>query len=383
MQNPSASLDVREREALAEKSYREVLDATKHQDDKIGRFLTAIAFMFTGAIAFGIRPDLLGLRISFENQDAPIPTLFLGLFLGLSVLAVLLLLVAIGPNLKLPRSERPHGRSWIFFLSIAGKTEAQWREQWVASSLNHEAVTWMFASEAHNLATKTEFKYARTNEARAAFTLGLLFLVLSLVIFFESSARGVLNIGSLPWDLGTRSLVAFVISVFAVTLAYDYLRLDQELDEYVEPGHRASLIWPFWLLLVTSPLYVWLVLLPTPPVSKGFAVLIAASGPLLATAAVILRADGNRGLVWPTAVFIALLVIGVATYVALSKGWGELQLATPIACVVLLETPRVVVSSRTLRRRLGSLGVSFASGYRAELRAWWDRRGHAGRDGAR
>ena len=35
--------------------YEEVLDATKHQDDKIGRFLAAIAFLFAGAVAFGTR----------------------------------------------------------------------------------------------------------------------------------------------------------------------------------------------------------------------------------------------------------------------------------------------------------------------------------------
>src|SRR4051794_32127601 len=36
---------------LAERAYKEVLDATKHQDDKVGRFLTAIAFLTTGSIA--------------------------------------------------------------------------------------------------------------------------------------------------------------------------------------------------------------------------------------------------------------------------------------------------------------------------------------------
>lgn len=37
--------------ARAEFTYREVLDATKHQDDKVGRFLTAISFLTAGTVA--------------------------------------------------------------------------------------------------------------------------------------------------------------------------------------------------------------------------------------------------------------------------------------------------------------------------------------------
>src|SRR5687767_12578535 len=36
---------------LIEFSYREVLDATKHQDDKIGRMLTSVAFLTAAAMA--------------------------------------------------------------------------------------------------------------------------------------------------------------------------------------------------------------------------------------------------------------------------------------------------------------------------------------------
>ena len=67
----------------ARESYKEVLDATKHQDDKIGRFLTAIAFLFTGAIAFGTRSDLLQIRYSLGTEDRALPAICLALFLAL------------------------------------------------------------------------------------------------------------------------------------------------------------------------------------------------------------------------------------------------------------------------------------------------------------
>ena len=35
---------------IASRSYKEVLDATVHQDDKVGRILTAAAFLTTGAL---------------------------------------------------------------------------------------------------------------------------------------------------------------------------------------------------------------------------------------------------------------------------------------------------------------------------------------------
>jgi len=48
---PESAENVKAKIDLAQISYDEVLDATKHQDDKVGRFLTAIAFLTTGSIA--------------------------------------------------------------------------------------------------------------------------------------------------------------------------------------------------------------------------------------------------------------------------------------------------------------------------------------------
>ncbi|MDP8928253.1 MAG: hypothetical protein M3O70_06675 [Actinomycetota bacterium] len=54
-----ASDDVSEsayrRQRLRE-TYQEVLAAMKHEDDKVGRFLTAIAFLVAGALIF-VKPE--------------------------------------------------------------------------------------------------------------------------------------------------------------------------------------------------------------------------------------------------------------------------------------------------------------------------------------
>lgn len=45
---------------LAKDSYKEVLDATKHQDERIGRFLTAIAFLVSAGIALSTSKRIIG-----------------------------------------------------------------------------------------------------------------------------------------------------------------------------------------------------------------------------------------------------------------------------------------------------------------------------------
>lgn len=167
-----------ERLALAQKSYDEVLDATKHQDDKIGRFLTAIAFLFTGGIAFGTRPDVVGAQVAIDAQRLALPGIFLGFFLTLAILAVVLLIIGLGPNLNLPFPERGsseeegRARSRIFFLSMDRMTaQAWWKQEWESNPPTLEDAVRNYVFDAHNLATKTAFKSIRTNEARAAFSL--------------------------------------------------------------------------------------------------------------------------------------------------------------------------------------------------------------------
>ena len=355
--------------ALALKSYEEVLDATKHQDDKIGRFLTAIAFLFTGAIAFGARSDLLAVRVQIDDRLEPLPALFLALFLVLSIVSVLLLIVAIGPNLSLPRgSSGERIPSWLFFLWIAGKSREEWVDQWKEVPLPG-AVARSFVVEAHNLALKTEFKYNRTNEARAIFTLGLMFLALAIVLFFEASV-GEGAFQPLAWDFEVRLFSALVIAVFAVILVYDQLRLSQDFSDYATPGKRVGLVWPWMALVVAGPLYVLSLVLFFSNGAVAIAGAVTAIG--LAHLAVWLRRQG-RDIRWPDVAHSLLLLIIFASVfvVAIDSEFWALWLC--IAVVVLLEIPRLSVATLKLHQRLAKMrssGESLFGGLREEWRAY-------------
>ncbi|WP_217996947.1 hypothetical protein, partial [Nocardioides jensenii] len=83
---------------LAERSYKEVLDATKHQDDKVGRFLTAIAFLTTGAIALITTNPSTAIAREFAlpgGSSQPLLAWVTGVFLAFTLGSVTLLLLCL------------------------------------------------------------------------------------------------------------------------------------------------------------------------------------------------------------------------------------------------------------------------------------------------
>ena len=359
---------------FAERSYEEVLDATKHQDDKIGRFLTAIAFLFTGSVALLARSGLIDVRVTMDGSRRALPALFLGLFLTFSALAVLLLVVALGPNLNLPRGQRRPGSSGsrLFFLSIASKTEGDWQLLWRPGTVTREAMTKTFVEEAHNLAFKTEFKYSRTNEARALFTLGLLFLALAVVLYLDASTRADSTLDVLPalaWDLQVRLWVALVTATSAFILAYDYVRLDQEPDNYLEPGKRLARVWPNWGLAIAAPIFVSALLLPVSFSARLVGLVLATFCLATTVAAVALRQAGRTSFTWQVS-YVGVAILWVSTVVALLSGEATLQLSVALLAVIALEGPRILVASRSHQRRLETIRDRRPHGIRREWQAW-------------
>jgi hypothetical protein len=116
-----------DRADLARKSYEEVLDATKHQDDKIGRFLTVIAFLTAAAVTFGVRDSsVFSVRYDMVQTDLALPAILFGSFFGLVIISVLLFMIGLGPNLNLPgvsfaETPRATPHSHLFFLFRVGK----------------------------------------------------------------------------------------------------------------------------------------------------------------------------------------------------------------------------------------------------------------------
>jgi hypothetical protein len=188
------------RAELLQTSYKEVLDATKHQDEKIGYMLTAISFLTAAALA--LADFLAGRALSrtfvlgkYDLHDLALLALLA--FLVTVVFGVALLVLALATPLRDPGLPRPDDRvprpddtrvSQIYFYSIARTTEQEWRDKWQSqdNTLEGELID-MYVNETHNLAVRTDFKYNRTTEAVATFTVGVLALGVAIILAVAAS----------------------------------------------------------------------------------------------------------------------------------------------------------------------------------------------------
>lgn len=250
---------------LAKFGYAEVLDATKHHDDKIGRFLTSIAFLTTGAIAFGfgIQGGLLYVNYRIGNRSVPLPSVSLLMFLLFVLLTVLILVSAMGPTLRIPGQEprKEFDRvSNMYFIRIATMNADDWANQWGLNG-KHD-VTEMEQSfrdhllyETHNLATRVAFKYERMREARSSFSMSLCFLAFTFLLMLyvpisgnQTAKRPV----QIPWSWHLDVVSGFVTAMFTFYACYDLYRFDQSAHGLQEgwPKRRRFLV----ALMITSPL---------------------------------------------------------------------------------------------------------------------------------
>jgi hypothetical protein len=264
--------------------YEGLYDFEKHQDDKIGRFLTAIAFLATAAAAIGFaNSQFLATRYKFDtNSTINLPAILLAAFFVLLGLTLLILLTSLGPNVTFPRRNKeiasPSGRdrkdpeSVLFDLSIVKTDPAVWNAMLRGSDRSAKArISRMYHQEAHNIALNAEFKYDRNNEANAIFGFALLLFALAVLLGaygylgksllstapVRTDASGSTSIaprqplpasaaigatpaaGSGPtieWDLRIRIVVGFVIAAFTSFQLYELYRLRQ-VDRW------AGLLW--------------------------------------------------------------------------------------------------------------------------------------------
>ena len=174
-------------------AYQETLDATKHQDDKIGRFMAGIAFLIAGALVF-TNPTVLQATYLVGDTSLPLPALALGTFLVLVVLSLFFYVLAMGAPLTIAPGTTLERRSHQYFLVIAGETTESWQAAWarpkgldpfkaledLERQLADEEV-----DEIRNLAIRADLKYERANEGSALFVLALLFFLLGMVLSIQ------------------------------------------------------------------------------------------------------------------------------------------------------------------------------------------------------
>jgi hypothetical protein len=176
-------------------SYGEVLDATKHQDDKIGQLLISISFLTAATLALAALESGNFIMRTFAVAPYKLPLALIALIVFLIGVAwsVMLLLVSLSTPLRIPgitRPERDKPIDWvngirasqIYFYEMSQVSVDQWEDKWSASveDLKRERLRSLIR-ETHNIGVRTRAKYDRTTEAVGLLSMALLAFALSIV----------------------------------------------------------------------------------------------------------------------------------------------------------------------------------------------------------
>jgi hypothetical protein len=291
----------------------------------------------------------------------------------LSVVAALILIIALGPNLTVPGpvgDPRKGARSSpLFFLLIAEMTDSAWERLWRPGYPTLTQMVDVYTRESRNIASKTTFKYGRTNEARAVFTIALFFLASSIAIVVSAFSDPA---GSTP-DLilwGDVAIwLALIGATFAFLLVYDFMRLEQEIRAYETEGLRIQRIWPLHLLAPLAATFVFLMLLaPTEPSLWWYVGIVT----VLAVGLVALQlwpGPEEASLFWRGSVSAGAALAGFAGLWALCSSNELNRYWAVVLFLALLESPRFSISVRTVWRRtrlapMASLGSELKRGLR-------------------
>lgn len=215
--------DLRDKIDLLRASYKEVLEATEHQDEKIGRFLTAVAFLIIAAITLGSRGDVL--NVAYQLQQPPakpvrLPAYLLVVFLCLILVTLVLLVTGLGARLSRPSSDR----SRLFFLLIAAMSSQGWDRAWSWDSRTiGRSLTTEYLGEIRNIAQRVTRKYGRTFAAGIFLQAATLCLILATVLGFLADAFPKTDGGSfIDWSaFMPRLLASSVLGAFGLAVVLD------------------------------------------------------------------------------------------------------------------------------------------------------------------
>jgi hypothetical protein len=241
---PSTKSDFQTRTEMLEFTYREVLDATKHQDDKINRLLSAIAFLTAASLALGNLDSAAGIQTKFRiaaHVSIQLGLVVLGAFLIGVLASVVILITSLTVPLRFPGGAKPAlppvhyaspdvETSPIYFTEIASTSPQQWYAKWrqPAERLiteRHEALI----RETHNLAVRTDFKYQQTREAVSILTFALLSLALSVVLVIcgitsAPAHRNGVAAPTVQMNLTTRVLLGLTLGAYVALHLYAVAR---------------------------------------------------------------------------------------------------------------------------------------------------------------
>lgn len=179
-ETPDATQPWKARADVFEHSYDEVLAATKHQDDKLGRSLAAIAFLTAAGVSLynGVGKDS---EVPLGSEPLSAPTFFFAVFIVAVVFAVAASLAAIGPSSHYQGAGvQTFKPSLLFYARIARDRD------WSAyiDGAPEELIQRLardFHDEAQDIARRVEYKLARAREAAAFINVAAISLALLTV----------------------------------------------------------------------------------------------------------------------------------------------------------------------------------------------------------
>jgi hypothetical protein len=215
----SAFDDYKQKKEVFEHGYQEVLAALKHQDDKLNRTLTALAFLTVAGVSLYLKLSGPGLD-AFGGAGPGAAVILFVVFLIAIALGVIITLTAIGPGRPLPnaRSSGAHAelpQSLLFYALIS--RDETWDEKLDLSpeELTQELAT-DFHGEARSIARRVDYKVARAREANAWVQLAI--VALSLMGIF--SATG-LSLSSRWWIVSGLLIVVLSLPFWDLWLMRD------------------------------------------------------------------------------------------------------------------------------------------------------------------
>lgn len=216
------SEDVEAKSRLAKDTFHEVLDATKHQDDKIGRLMTAMAFLTAAALALANLGQAKYLAATFDvAPPLKLGLIAIGAFGVLVVLAVILLLMALGTPLNLTRDvpdedAKKLDPSELYFFEIGTFSKEHWEAAWEQANSTdlQKARLKTLVRDIHHLSIRSTFKYDLRAEATMILSLALLALTLAFLFITFAAADPPGRLVSLhAWH---RLLLALTFASFSV-----------------------------------------------------------------------------------------------------------------------------------------------------------------------
>lgn len=352
---------------LAHISYIEVLDATKHQDDKIGRLLAAVAFLTGGALVFTAR-DILQATYVVGGHEYRLTALFLGAFLVLDLVAVILWILTMTTPLTSPGTSRSD-QSFLFFHLIAKTPEDEWKGKWATEGLVERHTNDLIV-EAHNLARRAEGKYVRSGLATRIFLASVIVLVPTVILSVDSvsqpvqapSTAGVLDHTSharshptpspqagdttmpIPWTMARRSLAALPVAVVVLSLglwrcwapAPKRRSSAAAMDE-----HTPRLARDLRTLACVQPLFVFFAIVGN-GASLAWTLAVLAAGAAATSVLIDIArknvAEQGHWILWLTVALATGLTVGGTITIALGRPELQLVVGMAAACLVPFES---------------------------------------------